>query len=445
MAINITFTQQRAARLGEHDAHIFFTVGERGTAVTGKTLTDYNTPFIARSVTDVQEKAGTGKALEDCAKYFFSQVDAVLVVATYDGTSSDLDGAQQTALESVRKVYNALGIKVDVIIDAETFGYDQGLDSVSITGTGTGYNTTVTISAPDISGGTQATATASVTSGNVTGITIDNAGSGYINPPTISVGGGGSGQTFTANMKALTVAKTLATSMHNEANRIAGCVAVINSGHTEEADYRSYLANNHKGRNMPVFGVVTTPYPKASAAMVYAVEMMKNVTLRGKPGGFSNFYVDGVSDVEPEIEFDPTNTHSLFKQLEVDLGSFFARDSHNGLHGFGSRLNPSGGATNNDSFPAFMIIKSEIERDITDIVLGLYHRRASLEELTTINNAFVRMIRRLVNLGDIDSGEITIPLTEINHTTVDATGYVIINKRVVNINVHIDLRDLEVV
>lgn len=68
---------------------------------------------------------------------------------------------------------------------------------------GSGYVTapTVVIGAPDVEGGTQAVATATVTSGAVTSITITTAGSGYSSAPSISfTGGGGTGATATATV-----------------------------------------------------------------------------------------------------------------------------------------------------------------------------------------------------------------------------------------------------
>jgi hypothetical protein len=71
---------------------------------------------------------------------------------------------------------------------------------VAITNKGSGYTTapTVTISAPNQSGGVQANATASLTSGanTVAFVSLSNAGSGYNASPTITfTGGGGSGAT----------------------------------------------------------------------------------------------------------------------------------------------------------------------------------------------------------------------------------------------------------
>ena len=59
-------------------------------------------------------------------------------------------------------------------------------------GSGYGVAPTVTISAPDASGTVvQATATATVTGGQVTAITVVNSGSGYVATPTVTLSGGG--------------------------------------------------------------------------------------------------------------------------------------------------------------------------------------------------------------------------------------------------------------
>ena len=56
----------------------------------------------------------------------------------------------------------------------------------------------VTISAPNLSNGVQATAGASIQGGNVVAIGVQNAGSGYTSPPSVTITGGG-GANATAN------------------------------------------------------------------------------------------------------------------------------------------------------------------------------------------------------------------------------------------------------
>jgi len=73
---------------------------------------------------------------------------------------------------------------------------------------GTGYATapTVTIGAPDQLGGVQATATATLTAGVVTAITLVEAGSGYSVAPTVTLTGGGFTTPATATVALDTVA-----------------------------------------------------------------------------------------------------------------------------------------------------------------------------------------------------------------------------------------------
>jgi len=82
------------------------------------------------------------------------------------------------------------------------------VNGITITNGGSAYSgtLTVTISAPNQTGGVQATATATATSGVITSITVTNAGSGYTSAASVSVtgSGGGAGFTGTVNLLALT-------------------------------------------------------------------------------------------------------------------------------------------------------------------------------------------------------------------------------------------------
>jgi phage tail sheath protein FI len=78
-----------------------------------------------------------------------------------------------------------------------------GVASIAVSAGGTGYSTapTVSVGAPNITGGIQATATATVVAGVVTAISVVVAGTGYTSAPTLSFsGGGGSGLAATATI-----------------------------------------------------------------------------------------------------------------------------------------------------------------------------------------------------------------------------------------------------
>jgi FtsP/CotA-like multicopper oxidase with cupredoxin domain len=77
-----------------------------------------------------------------------------------------------------------------------------GVTGFTITAGGTGYvpatPPTVTIGAPNVAGGVQATATAIVTGTAVTGFTITAAGAGYTTAPTVTIAAPAAGTTATA-------------------------------------------------------------------------------------------------------------------------------------------------------------------------------------------------------------------------------------------------------
>ena len=87
----------------------------------------------------------------------------------------------------------------------------QGVGAITLGVGGTGYSTapTVTLSAPDQPGGVQATATATVASGAVTGFNVTNKGSGYTSAPTVSFGGPGTGATATASLTGIVKSVTI--------------------------------------------------------------------------------------------------------------------------------------------------------------------------------------------------------------------------------------------
>ena len=65
----------------------------------------------------------------------------------------------------------------------------QSLDTVTINGAGGIYvgSPDVTVSAPDLAGGTQAEVSAQISNGAVSELTVTEAGSGYTSPPTITI------------------------------------------------------------------------------------------------------------------------------------------------------------------------------------------------------------------------------------------------------------------
>jgi hypothetical protein len=126
----------------------------------------------------------------------------------YDPTIDDPDG-QTRYIDT-----DAAGSSYDGVFDAKDAAYLGGIllvnpwdlveynpgtftggyvSAITVDTFGAGYTSqpTVTISAPDMSWGTTATAHAVVIAGSIAAIVIDNPGSGYSTAPTVTISGGG--------------------------------------------------------------------------------------------------------------------------------------------------------------------------------------------------------------------------------------------------------------
>jgi hypothetical protein len=87
-----------------------------------------------------------------------------------------------------------------------------GLSAVAVTTAGSGYSSTaaapaVTVGAPDIAGGEQATVTVTLSGGEITAVAVSSGGSRYSSAPsvTLSAPSGGTGATFTAVMTSASI------------------------------------------------------------------------------------------------------------------------------------------------------------------------------------------------------------------------------------------------
>lgn len=114
--------------------------------------------------------------------YLFSTLDC--------GTNieiSPLDHPRQTQQIAKRIVTAQTGRQGDYSGDV-CIGAGFGIDTIGVDSPGSSYTSaTVVIPAPDVDGGIQATATATVVAGNVTEIVVTESGSGYLYAPAISI------------------------------------------------------------------------------------------------------------------------------------------------------------------------------------------------------------------------------------------------------------------
>lgn len=120
---------------------------------------------------------------QDQIQYVFSTVDCGTNV-----TVSPINIPRQTEQIIKRIVDVQTGRPGDRAGDA-CIGAGFAVDTITVVSGGSGYtsSTVVSVSAPQVDGGIQATATATIVGGVVTAITVTNQGSGYLSAPTVTV------------------------------------------------------------------------------------------------------------------------------------------------------------------------------------------------------------------------------------------------------------------
>ena len=164
--------------------------------------------------------------------YNHSSSTGSLLAAT--GTFSSVQVAQWKnerilILDATNGYYSFDGTNLTVIGSASTAVVDTG---------GSGFTSvpTVTVGAPDQTGGVQMVLTATIAGGAVTGLTIETGGTGYTSVPPVNISGGG-GSGATAHV-------TLLASMHGDLIAVFGGRTWIVQGRTllyTNVDSYSYL------------------------------------------------------------------------------------------------------------------------------------------------------------------------------------------------------------
>jgi len=156
-----------------------------------KTFKYDNTEFIENFINEV--KPYKSKIREYVSKYDKTE--------TFQGDTTDFDihAFYDEDLKFFRKPsgdYEGDSIKQSQGLNKPWYdNHGYKLDSIQIVSAGTGYiiDPTVTISAPQLAGGVQATATAKTNGDAIVSITMTNKGSGYTSNPTVTITGSGTG------------------------------------------------------------------------------------------------------------------------------------------------------------------------------------------------------------------------------------------------------------
>ena len=199
---SIASTTLTVTAITEGTIHIGSTIFRTGDVVTSLTVTAGGSGYTSAPTVTISSPGGSGTQATATATINEQGVVTALAVgnpgsgytSTPTVTISGGDGANATATATL--IGGAAQVIPQTTITAQITG---SVTAVTVTTGGTGYTSApaVTIAAPP-AGGTQATATATLTGDAVTGFTITSPGSGYTSAPTVTISGDGSGATATA-------------------------------------------------------------------------------------------------------------------------------------------------------------------------------------------------------------------------------------------------------
>lgn len=174
----------------------------------------------------------------------------------------------------------------------------EGLASVTLGGTNnsTGYTTgdALTISAPDLPGGTQAVATVTATAGVIDGVVVSTAGGGYTSAPTITADTGTQGTLTLTGVLTTGATNAIAISAY-----VPGGSSAVAGDIVAQKGSKTYRVTTAQGTGECVLVAAAIPTEGQmnitatdSAGGTYYVKKLTNRTVVVLPGTGSQFAED---------------------------------------------------------------------------------------------------------------------------------------------------------
>jgi hypothetical protein len=195
------------------------------------------------------------------------------------------------------------------------------VSSVMVTGSGAAYTTaTVEISAPDANtlNTVQATATANVSGGQITSITVTEAGSGYVAEPTVTITGDGTGAEASAVLSGhiTTVAQqelyqmaTFAAAISSEAG-LGNLLGILKR--TDFSTFQAFLRSN--SMNIQNYPQVWAQYGQGVTGSIYLWPIPSMVTAMEVDCYFDVLDLSGAqtADLIPEPWEEPVYYYAAY-------------------------------------------------------------------------------------------------------------------------------------
>lgn len=294
-------------------------IGLIGTAPDANATTfPLNTPVLLAGSQTKANKLGSSGTLLDAIQDIYDLIGATVVVVRVEEGDTTAETLSNLVGSSTDKtgVWAFLNSKSDLAVTPRILiapGYTgirpTGVTAYDVTAGGNGYTAaTVEITG---GGGTGATATAVITDGAVSSLTIVSAGYGYTSKPTVTITGDGNGATATATVGAS--ANPVVAAMSSIASRLRSIIVPDGPNTTNEAAV-AYRNDWDSSRIYIVdpYSLVWSDDADANVSRPASARVAGAIALRDKEKGFwwspSNQVLTGVTGVARSVSFGLTDT-----------------------------------------------------------------------------------------------------------------------------------------
>lgn len=385
-----------------------------------------NTPTVVTSLAGAALLGATGTLVADLETYFgeggtIAIVNRVEHSETAATLQANLIGSavSRTGLYAALKAKALTGYQPRVIITAGDTGawIDKGIVSLAVSNGGSGYTSAPTVAITG-TGGTGATATATVVAGVVTAVTITNPGSGYDTASVAFSGGGGTGAAATANIGDVANPFISALATITPQIRARAYVNGPNTTNTESARWRSTL---NSGRILPIDpkgikNVNGAPVTVPSAPVFAGIRAAVVASAEGVSGSVSNKVIKTLDGVARTVQYPVDSNYLNERQIATII------NERGGLRTWGSRLATDIAIWQFDSVRATADMVNEALEDIYFQWVDKKFTKANLKQMVEDGNAALRVFKAN---NDILGGRVW--LSDLNQPTVNANGKVFLN------------------
>ncbi len=385
-----------------------------------------NTPTVVTSLAGAALLGATGTLVADLETYFgeggtIAIVNRVEHSETAATLQANLIGSavSRTGLYAALKAKALTGYQPRVIITAGDTGawIDKGIVSIAVSNGGSGYTSAPTVAITG-TGGTGATATATVVAGVVTAVTITNPGSGYDTASVAFSGGGGTGAAATANIGDVANPFISALATITPQIRARAYVNGPNTTNTESARWRSTLNSD---RILPIDpkgikNVNSVPVTVPSAPVFAGIRAAVVASAEGVSGSVSNKVIKTLDGVARTVQYPVDSNYLNERQIATII------NERGGLRTWGSRLATDVAIWQFDSVRATADMVNEALEDIYFQWVDKKFTKANLKQMVEDGNAALRVFKAN---NDILGGRVW--LSDLNQPTVNANGKVFLN------------------